>query len=119
MAKPKARPAKSPVRALDPLNVNERIYRQLALVLDELEKKKSPITFSQRLTAIVYIGRMQTMFMGLRKEHRDEPTAGSAVRKYADAFKAHDARGRTKDTGPAVDNWDAPDVGDDDADDAA
>jgi len=112
MAKRKPQAAKNSLRALDPLNVNERIYRQCALVLDQLEDKKATITFKDRLTAIVYMGRMQTMFMGLRKEHRDEPTAGSAVRKYADAFKAHDARGRAQDTGPADD--DIADLGDDD-----
>lgn len=103
-------------RFVDPLNINGRLYNQLAIVLDELEKKNKTLTWRDRITALVYIGRIQTMFMGLRKEQSNEPTAGSAVRKYADAFKANAARGRKTGTGPAVDNdWDNPDFGDPDS----
>ena len=78
---------------LDPLGVNVRLYNQISEVLQYLETHEN-ITFKERIAALVVIGRIQVMFMGLRKEKISDASAGSSVRKYAQAFKAHDARGR-------------------------
>jgi hypothetical protein len=124
MAKSKPKTRVNPTQQLDPLKVNERLYRQCAKVLDELENKKNEITWRERIAGLIAVGRVQTIFMNLRREHLDEPTAGGKVRKYADAFKAHDARGRARSARPDVaeriaTDWDEPDLGGDDADTAA
>ncbi|HEY2530287.1 MAG TPA: hypothetical protein VGJ20_20515 [Xanthobacteraceae bacterium] len=112
--------------SLDPLNVNQRLYRQVAKLLDQLENLDKSgevrITLKERIAALVAIGRIQTIFMGLRKENADEPTAGSSVRKYAGNFKGTgDTRRRTKGSRPAFrptddpvpDDWFEPGNGDD------
>ena len=80
----------------------------------------------ERVQALVAIARIQLVFMGLRKEKTDEPERGSAVRKYAAAFEANDARRRKASDLPgsleAVRNEDdeiAALAGFDDNDDAA
>jgi hypothetical protein len=86
--------------ALDPLNVNTRLYKQLGLLLDQLERKDDAedgprVTLKERIAALIAVGRIQTIFMGLRRESANEPAAGSTVRKYATAFQQNDA-GRRK-----------------------
>ena len=92
----------------DPLDVNARLYKQISLLLDDLEappvKKKRKlqpgedpyeegITFRERLAALIAVGRLQMMFVGLRKEDRpNERNSGSAVRKYKAAFENADSR---------------------------
>ena len=50
-----------------------------------------------RMAALVALARIQYVFVSLRKEKAgDDVDAGSAVRKYAGAFKANDPRGRKK-----------------------
>lgn len=79
---------------LDPLGINIRLYNQVSEVLHHLENDER-VTLKERIAALVVIGRIQVMFMGLRKEKIDDTSAGSSVRKYATAFtKAHDTRGR-------------------------
>jgi hypothetical protein len=85
---------------LDPQNVNGRLYRQLDALLTALEKTPN-IGIRDRIAALVAIGRIQTLMIGLRKEGMDGPGAGSAVRKYASAFSPHAARRRAPDRGPA------------------
>ena len=81
------------VRNFDPQNINMRLYNQVSALLTQLEEGEH-ITLKERYMALVAIGRIQTIFVALRKEKLDEPGRGSAVRKYAKAFQAHDARGR-------------------------
>jgi len=82
---------------LDSLNINQRLYKQLGRMLDQLEAEDCTITVRERIAALVAIGRIQVIFMGLRKEDADEPSArGSTVTKYARTFKTNAARGRAK-----------------------
>lgn len=78
---------------LDPLGINVRLYNQISEILHHLETDER-VTLKERIAALIAIGRIQIMFMGLRKEKMVDATSGSSVRKYSQAFKAHDARGR-------------------------
>src|SRR4029077_20933059 len=86
-------PEAPPMPNLDPLNVNERLYRQVAKLLDQLEQGEH-VTLRERFQALMAIARLQYVFVNLRKEEAgNEPAAGSSVRKYATAFgKANDPR---------------------------
>lgn len=89
---------------LDPLKVNERLYRQIARLLDQLEAADTEdgITIPQRINALIAVGRVQIMFANLRKAAANESgDPGSEVRKYTQAFaaKANGARGRAKHSG--------------------
>jgi hypothetical protein len=76
----------------DPLNINSRLYRQVATLLDQLEDNEH-VTLKERFQALMAIARIQYVFVNLRKEKvADDGTAGSSVRKYASAFKANDPR---------------------------
>jgi hypothetical protein len=81
---------------LDPLNVNERLYRQIARLLDQLETEDAEggITIPQRINALIAVGRVQIMFANLRKAAaNDASDPGSEVRKYSQAFaKTNGAR---------------------------
>lgn len=106
------------VKVADPLRVNERLYKQISALLGDLEERGEDITMRERVAALIAIGRVQTIFAGLRRENQEDPNAGSAVRKYSGAFKAKDAAsGRKKiarAAGPSL--ADEPDDdGDDDA----
>jgi hypothetical protein len=79
--------------SLDPLGVNVRLYNQISEILHHLETDER-VTLKERIAALIAIGRIQIMFMGMRKEKIHDASAGSSVRKYSKAFKAHDARGR-------------------------
>ena len=114
------------VQTIDPLGLNARLYRQVSRLLDDLESDNfEEITIRERIAALIAIGRIQTVFVALRKENKDgDPrTAGSAVRKYARAFKTDGARGGAKDTRrprrAAAEQLPEPDFIDDDGDDAA
>jgi hypothetical protein len=79
---------------MDPQNVNARLYRQLTILLDQMERQELTMTFSQRLSALIAVGRIQIMFMSLRKEGKDDD-AGTAARAAAEAFRANAAGRRT------------------------
>jgi hypothetical protein len=80
---------------LDPLNINARLYNQVSELLGQLEHSGEKVTLKERIAAMIAIARIQTVFMTMRlKGEKDESTTGSAVRKYAGAFQAHDARRR-------------------------
>ena len=83
--------------SLDPLDVNGRLYRQLARLLDRLESEdeEQGMTTPQLINALIAIGRIQTMFIGMRKEDQDATAAGASVRKFSKAFEAN-AGGRGK-----------------------
>jgi hypothetical protein len=106
-------------KVLDPLDINGRLYRQIGELLDQMEGDPT-ISLGDRIKALIAVGRIQTIFVGLRKENRSDPDAGSAVRKYAGAFKnaagGRKARGRPSAAAAAAD--DELDL-DDDGDDAA
>ena len=115
----------APVSRLDPLNVNKRLYRQVAALLDQLEDDAEGVTLKERYMALAAIARIQYIFVNLRKEKLGDEPEGSAVRKYAGAFKANDPRGGAQSgRGPAAvnpgpepdDDWferDSPDNDDD------
>lgn len=144
------------VHDADPLHVDERLYRQIAKLLEdmesggdlslqqrirkELEAKRAtdatlreriedalaqvcPITTAERIRALAAIGRLQALF-DVRRRNAGErnAAAGSAVRKYATAFKApaNAARGRAgRSRSSAIEAAlaDDPDDTDPDADD--
>ena len=83
-----------PPTAADPLEINVRLYRQIGMLLGQLEEAGAHITLRERVQALIAVGRIQVIFMGLRKEKISDSSAGSSVRKYAKAFKTHDTRGR-------------------------
>ena len=104
----------------DPLDVNARLYRQIAKLLDELEQAddEHKMTLSARISALIAIGRIQIMFKNLRKGDYDG-SAGSKVRQYATAFQAANAtRGGKNRARPTVVRIDrgSDDIPDDDDD---
>ena len=119
---------------VDPLNVNARLYKQVSKLLDDLDappiKKKvgtgkaakvveeDAVSMRERIAALTAIARIQIGFITLRAEDQsDERTSGSAVRKYATAFKDAGRRGTPRRAAAA-----AEPLGDDDlggGDDAA
>ena len=115
-------------KPVDSLKVNERLYRQIAKVLDDLEQRGDELTIRDRIAALVAVGRIQTIFASLRKEHQEDDNAGSAVRKYSGAFAAKAKNGtssRKKATRRSSDDEDNYNPGadvswdDGDSDDAA
>jgi hypothetical protein len=79
---------------LDPKAINARLYNQVSELLAQLENN-GDITIRERIAALMAIGRLQTIFLALRlKDKQDDPNAGTTVRKYATAFKAHDTSRR-------------------------
>jgi hypothetical protein len=77
----------------DPLQINSRLYNQIARLLDDLEAKdaKQRLDIKERIAALIAVGRIQIMFVNLRKENISGAGSGSAVRKYSKAFKANAA----------------------------
>jgi hypothetical protein len=98
MAKAPATATVNPLAAADPLNLNARLYAQVGKLLDDLEAEdvKNPIGIKERVSVLIAVGRLQTIFVGLRKENFNGATrgSGSAVRKYSTAFAKANAGGR-------------------------
>lgn len=112
-------PAPTPA---DPLNVNARLYQQISVLLEQMEDKNADkkLTIRERIAALTAIGRIQVLFVGLRKE-RSSVGSGASVKKYTGAF-AHAASGGAKNTGPAdepPDDWFDRAAFDDDGDDSS
>ena len=108
---------------LDPLNVNQRLYQQAHVFLRELEQPDvgEHLTLRERIAVFLAVARMQTIFVGLRKERGGAEQSGSAVRKYEANFK-NDTSKRKKIAGPAPadepDDWfERADLADGDGDD--
>jgi hypothetical protein len=80
---------------LDPEDVNGRLYKQLGVLLTRLEANDEQITTPQLINALMAIARIQVLQMTIRKEDNEPDNAGSAVRKYAQAFETN-AAGRRK-----------------------
>ena len=113
-----------PIQNLDPLNVNDRLYRQIARLLDQLEAQdeEGGITIPQRINALIAVGRVQIMFANLRKAAaNDASDPGSEVRKYSQAFSKANGTRRGK-AGSGAGGFipvDRGSDGDDDGPDAA
>jgi hypothetical protein len=77
----------------DPLKINERLYKQIGKLLDDLESadRDEVMTTPQRIQALIAVGRILTIFASLKKSDYDYGNAGSAVRKYATAFSTTNA----------------------------
>ena len=80
-------------KSTDPLNINERLYKQIGRLLDDLEgdDRDDVMTTPQRISALIAVGRILTIFASLRKGDYDYGNSGSTVRKYAAAFARPDA----------------------------
>ena len=102
----------------DPLNVNQRLYGQIGKLLDDLEAadRDDKMTMPQRISALIAIGRIQTIFQGLKKGDYDG-SAGSTVRKYAAAFAKPAATRLGKDNARSTNVVRFDSVSDDDGDD--
>jgi hypothetical protein len=87
----------------DPLRINARLYGQIGKLLDDLERddREEIMTTPQRISALIAVGRILTIFAALKKNDYNYGNTGSAVRKYAQAFARPDAaRGRAAASGP-------------------
>jgi hypothetical protein len=83
---------------LQPKGIHKRIEEKWLVemedLLDQLHEGGREVPIRDRIMALSAIGRNLVQEMGLRKKGDDEPTAGSAVRKYSAAFTSDAARGR-------------------------
>lgn len=77
----------------DPLKINQRLYGQIGRLLDDLESddRDDVMTTPQRISALIAVGRILTIFASLKKADYEHGNTGSAVRKYAAAFARPDA----------------------------
>jgi hypothetical protein len=92
---------------LDPDNHSARIYKLITKLIGKLEADDGKVTVKELYMALASISRMQLYCQQFRlKEIKDEPAAGSAVRKYATAFSSYDTRRRKTATRPADDDAD-------------
>jgi hypothetical protein len=100
----------------DPLKINERLYKQIGKLLDDLESadRDEVMTTPQRIQALIAVGRILTIFASLKKGDFEYGNTGSAVRKYAAAFARPDAARGGK--GLPRSNALRPDRGADDSD---
>lgn len=78
----------------DPLDLTGRLYKQLGKLLDDMEAadRDEKMTMPQRISALIAVGRVQKMFLDLRKGDLNAG-AGSTVSRYAAAFQTPDATG--------------------------
>jgi hypothetical protein len=111
----------SPSKSTDPLDINGRLYKQIGRLLDDLESadRDEVMTTPQRISALIAVGRILTIFASLRKGDYDYGNSGSAVRKYAAAFARPDAARGGKNPPRSTNIVEFDRDGDDDGDDAA
>jgi hypothetical protein len=86
----------------DPLDLTGRLYKQLGKLLDDMEAadRDEKMTMPQRISALIAVGRVQKMFLDLRKGDLNAG-AGTTVSRYAAAFQTPHAIGRGDDrSGP-------------------
>ena len=106
------------MKSTDPLNINERLYKQIGKLLDDLESadRDEVMTTPQRISALIAVGRILTIFATLKKADYDYGNSGSAVRKYAAAFATPNAArgGKAGSRSPVVVEFDRGGGGDDD-----
>ena len=78
----------------DPLKINERLYKQIGKLLDDLEsddRDEHDDDAPAHFIALIAVGRILTIFATLRKGDFDYGNTGQRVRKYAAAFARPDA----------------------------
>ena len=93
-------PESKPTTA-DPLSLNQRLYKQVGKLLDDMEAadRDETMTFPQRISALIAVARVQKMMMDLKKGEFDVGR-GTAIDRYATAFASTDAaRGRASNPG--------------------
>lgn len=81
------------VEKADTYNIRPRLLRQVSVLLSQLEAG-AHITLRERVQALVAIGRIEQIFVALKKAEPDESNRGATVTKYATAFT--DAASRRK-----------------------
>jgi hypothetical protein len=94
------------MKTSDPLDLNGRLYKQLAKLLDDMEAadRDERMTMPQRIAALIAVGRVQKMFLDLKKGEFSVG-AGSAIDRYAKAFQApHGASSRDEDSGASAED---------------
>ena len=100
--------APAPKKQVDPLGISRRLYKQISLLLNDLEGEGKnsdliAVTTAQRVSALKAIAQIMILQQTLRiKEINDPGRAGSSVRKYASAFKTNAARGRAGSARPTI-----------------
>jgi len=75
--------------------IHNRIIQQIELILDKMEEHPERYTTKDRLALVEKAGMFLTRDIKLRAANESEHS-GSAVRKYANAFKAAHERGGAK-----------------------
>jgi hypothetical protein len=104
----------------DPLDLKGRLYKQLGKLLDDMERadRDELMTMPQRIQALIALGRVQKMFLDLRKGELSAG-GGSAVERYSAAFATpHAIGGRNERSGPAnIVQFDRTEPDDDDRED--
>jgi hypothetical protein len=97
-----------PLNAFDPDQVNARLYKQVSVLLKQLETEGEELPIKERIAAMMAIGRLQDLFGKMRKGQGDVG-AGSNVRKYEGTFASNAGRGRENGGGdeaePDGDDW--------------
>lgn len=88
------------VYEVDALDVDARLYRQVSMLLDQLEGKKV-VDMRERIAALSAIARIRIAYTKL-SAGKDKGNVGSAVRKYSAAFAANAASGRAGHSGPVA-----------------
>lgn len=100
--------------------INDRLTDQVALLLDDLEDrhKRDELSVRERISALLAIGRIQTVFKALARKPRDRKGEGeydgSAVNSYTRAFADNAPRVREAgagDDGRDFSVWDRRDAG--------
>lgn len=90
--------------AADALDITPRLYKQLDKLLDDMEAadRDERMTMPQRISGMIALARIMKMMQDLRKGDLNAG-AGSAVTRYAEAFKtAHDPSRGASGPGPGL-----------------
>ena len=100
----------------DPHDIHRRVEDQIHLILLEMEENPERFALKDRLSMVQIVGMYLTRNLKLVSDESIS-TAGTAVRKYAGAFKTNVARGRADRTrsSPALVVTSDPDPDDPDA----
>ena len=79
---------------LDPDNHRARRYALQTRLYKMLEETEQ-VTIKELTAALMALTRIDYVDLQYRlRDHKDQPSVGSSVRKYSTAFQAHDARRR-------------------------
>lgn len=78
----------------DPLGMRARLLKEGSRMLERMEQTPfEEVDIKLWYMALMAMWRAEAVGVALRKEKFDEPSRGSAVRKYADAFIKQQANG--------------------------